>query len=133
MKNLNKESIIKLLENDRFASTNKITLVKAKAGNAIAKMEITDNHLNGLNIVQGGAIFTLADFAFAAASNMKGKVTVSVSANISFFKIPFGSMLTAIATEVSCDKKLCSYNVDVTDMNHELVAKVYVTAYMKYR
>ena len=31
---------------------------------------------------RAGAIFTLADFAFAAASNAGGKVTVGINANI---------------------------------------------------
>ena len=45
-------------------------------------MEIKDFHKNALDGVQGGAIFTLADFAFAVASNQDGAATVSLSNNI---------------------------------------------------
>jgi acyl-CoA thioesterase len=131
MEHFNKENIIKLLENDRFSAKNGITLISAEPGYATAQMEIQDYHLNGLDIIQGGAIFTLADFAFAAASNMKGNITVSISANISFFKIPTGTRLIAKASEVSTDKKLCGYNVDVFDDNHDLISHVYINGFTK--
>ena len=131
MNNIDKESIIKLLENDRFSAKNGITLVSAEPGYATAQMEIQDYHLNGLDIVQGGAIFTLADFAFAAASNMKGNITVSISANITFFKIPKGKRLIAKASEVLTDKKLCGYNIDVFDDNHDLISHVYINGFTK--
>ena len=35
---------------------------------------------------QGGAIFTLADFTFAAASNAHGIVAVGINVNITYLK-----------------------------------------------
>ena len=67
------ENKIKKLEqillNDRFAGNNDIRLISISKGEAVAELVISDKHLNGVNIIQGGALFTLADFAFAAASN----------------------------------------------------------------
>ncbi len=126
-----KDKILKILEKDRFASVNGITLIEAESGYAHAQMTITDNHLNGVGMVQGGAIFTLADFAFAAASNLSGNITVSVNANIAFFKSPKGNVLKAIATEISSSKKLCNYNVDIFDEEGTLVAKFHTTGYFK--
>ena len=56
-----------LLLNDRFASSNDIHLVSIGKGEATAEMTVTEKHLNGVNIIQGGALFTLADFAFAGS------------------------------------------------------------------
>lgn len=123
--------IMKFVENDRFAAYVGIKLVKVEPGYAVTQMEITDNHLNGVNIVQGGAIFTLADYAFAAASNSKGFVTLGINANISYFKSPQGKVLIAEAKEVSCSKKLCGYNVDIFDENKDLIARFSATGYIK--
>lgn len=125
------KDMIRFVENDRFAAYVGIKLIKVEHGYAMAKMEITDNHLNGVNIVQGGAIFTLADYAFAAACNSKGVATLGINANISYFKSPEGKVLTAEAKEVSSTKKLCVYNVDVFDENKELVASFSGTGYIK--
>lgn len=123
--------MVKFIENDRFAAYVGIKLIKIDSGYAVVQMEITDKHLNGVNIVQGGVIFTLADYAFAAASNSKGFVTLGINANISYFKSPQGKLLIAEAKEISSNKKLCSYNVDVFDENNDLIARFNATGYIK--
>lgn len=123
--------MVKRIENDRFAAYVGIKLVKCGPGHAVAEMIITDKHLNGINIVQGGAIFTLADYAFAAASNSKGLLTVAINASITYFKSPQGKLLTAEAKEISTQKRICGYNVDIYDDNKELVARFCGTGYIK--
>lgn len=125
------DKMMRALENDRFAAYVGIRLIKVEEGYALAQMEISDKHLNGLNMVQGGAMFTLADYAFAAAANSKGQVTVSVNANMTFFSSPKGKILTAEAKEISTTKKLCGYNVDVLDERKKVVARLAVTGYIK--
>ena len=56
-------------EQDHFAQHTGIELLNVEAGKAWAKLEIRACHMNGAKTVHGGAIFTLADFAFAVASN----------------------------------------------------------------
>ena len=56
-----------ILRNDRFARHNDIRLLSIGKGEACAEMEIAENHLNGVDIVQGGALFTLADVGSTAA------------------------------------------------------------------
>ena len=55
-------------ENDRFAAANGMRLVELRPGFAKTSLAVEDRHLNNVGTVQGGAIFTLADFAFGAAS-----------------------------------------------------------------
>ena len=74
------------LMNDRFAALLGIELLETAHGKAKAKLVINDEHLNAVNIVQGGVIFTLADFTFAAAANSYGKVAMAINVNISFLK-----------------------------------------------
>lgn len=127
----NDNTPLSLLQNDRFAAYNNMKLVTMEPGYALAEMEIKEYHLNGLGIVQGGAIFTLADFAFAAASNAGGIVTVAIIVSISYFKSPKGKYITAEAKEVSSSKKLCTVNVDVFDEDKTLIARFTGTGYHK--
>ena len=127
------EKIIEFLKKDRFAVYNGIKLLQAEPGYAVAKLDITDNHLNGLDVVQGGAIFTLADLAFAAAANAHGQATLSINANINFFKSTPGKTLIAEAKEVSATNKIVNYNVDVFDEDRELLARVNIAGYKTKR
>ena len=122
---------LKYVEKDRFASYNGIKIEKVSPGYAVTKMEVTENHLNGVNIVQGGAIFTLADYAFAVAANCSGQITVGINASISYFKAATGKTLRAEAKEISSSNKIATYNVDVWDENNQLIAKLTVTGFKR--
>jgi acyl-CoA thioesterase len=62
-------TIKEYFDNDRYAAVSGIELLEAEPGRALAKMEVRDMHLNSCKTVQGGATFTLADFAFAHRTN----------------------------------------------------------------
>jgi acyl-CoA thioesterase len=134
-KEFNMEHRIKKLEqillNDRFASSNNIHLVSIGKGEAIAEMTVAENHLNGVNIIQGGALFTLADFAFAAASNSHGRIAVAANATINFFKGVSSGKLTAKAKEHSSGKTLATYIVEITDEEGNKIALFNGTAFLK--
>jgi len=125
------ESIKHHFENDRFAASSGMRLVELRPGFARTSLEIEDRHLNSVGIVQGGAIFTLADLAFAMACNSGGKVAVAVSTNLSFLKATRSGTLHAEATEVSRSRKLSVCTVRVTNDAGELVALFQGTAYIK--
>lgn len=125
------KQLIEFFERDRFAAYNGIKLVQVKPGFAVTEMTVTAEHLNGLGIVQGGAIFTLADFAFAAASNAAGQTTVGINAHVAYFKASKGGKLTAEAKEVSGAKKITGYNVEVFNEHKELIAHLSFTGYKK--
>ena len=90
-----RDKIFKKFEKDLFAKTSGIELIEVLPGYAKANMKITGNHLNAVGLIQGGAIFTLADFAFAVASNSRGKIALAIDAEISFFKSVSKGTLTA--------------------------------------
>jgi acyl-CoA thioesterase len=131
MNNNTSDKIIKFFENDRFAFENDIKLVEVSPGYAVAELRVSDRHMNAVNIVQGGAIFTLADLAFAAAANSYGSVTVGINAGITYFKSPKGNLLTAKASKVSSTKNLCCYNVDIFDETNDLVARFIGNGFVK--
>ncbi|MBD3242167.1 MAG: hotdog fold thioesterase [Chitinivibrionales bacterium] len=121
----------KFFARDRFAASAGIELVDTSDGYARAVMPVQRSHLNGVNSVQGGAIFTLADLAFAAACNSHGTVAVAINVSISFVKAATGGTLTAEAREVAVNPKLSSVTVNVTDESGDLVAIFQGMAYRK--
>ena len=116
------EDLIRFFKKDKFATHAGIELLEAAPGYAKARMEIEEKHLNALRAVQGGALFTLADLAFAAASNAYGIAAVGINSNISFVKAATKGTLTAEAKETSINPKIATYTVNITDEEGDLVA-----------
>ena len=125
------EKIKKFFKKDKFAAYNHIKLLDVQKGKARAKMEITENHLNGIGTVHGGAIFTLADFTFAAAANSYETVSVAINADISFMKAASEGILFAEAEEVSRNPKLATYSIRITSDKGDLIAFFQGMAYIK--
>ena len=125
------KDILKNVKNDRFAQLLGIEIVDASPGYALVEMKIEDKHKNGINIVQGGAIFTLADYAFAIASNADGSTTVGINASISYFKAPAGTYIRAEAREESKSKKISGYKVAIKDEDGTLIASFSGLGYRK--
>jgi len=124
-------TIKEFFKNDRYAALAGIELLEAEPGRARAKMEIRDKHLNANNTVQGGAIFTLADYAFAVAVNAHGNMAVSVETSIRYFKSVETGTLFADAKVVNAHAKLATYETRVTNDNADLIALFTATAYRK--
>jgi acyl-CoA thioesterase len=120
-----------LLKKDLFARYIGIELLEVAKGYAKASMKIEDKHKNGVGTVQGGAIFTLADFTFAAAANSHGQVAVAINANISYPKAATEGTLKAEAFETSLNPKIATYTVTVTDDTADTVARFEGLAYRK--
>jgi acyl-CoA thioesterase len=125
------ENVKQTLRNDRFAAHCGIELLSISTGQARARMPLRPDHLNGLGSVQGGAIFTLADFTFAAASNSHGPVAVAINVSINFMKAAQTGTLWAEAREISRSFKLGSYIVEVKDDAGDIVALFQGLAYRK--
>lgn len=116
---------------DRFAALAGIEILESGIGYCKARMVINDKHLNAENVVQGGAIFTLADLAFAVASNSHGQVALAINVNISFLQSRSVGILYATATEVGEPKRIGAYDVLVTDENGEIIARFNGMVYRK--
>src|ERR1017187_368670 len=103
------ESIEQFLQRDQYAKHCGIELVSVSPGHAVAKMRLQPWHLNAAGSAQGGAIFTLADFAFAAASHAHGNVALGINVSITYLKAAQSGILTAAPREVGLNPKLGSY------------------------
>ncbi len=116
---------------DRFAASTGVQVVEMSDGFARAEMTVAEKHLNGAQVCQGGAIFTLADLAFAAAVNSGGVMTVGTTNNITFIRSAVeGDRLTAVA-RVEDHHKLPFCEIKVTNQRGELVCMVTGSAYRR--
>ena len=99
-----------------------VTIDVAEPGHAVCSMPIRPVHLNANSVPMGGAIFTLADFAFAVAANGHStQVTVTQQVSVTFLSASRGKTLIAEARCLKAGRATCLYTVDVTD---ELGAQV---------
>ncbi|NLX23975.1 MAG: PaaI family thioesterase [Phycisphaerae bacterium] len=125
------DKVKRYFSQDQLANLLGIELTEVAPGRAIARMTIREDHYNSLRMVHGGATFTLADLAFAAASNSHGSVAVGIAASISYVKAATTGTLTAEAREESLSPRLATYSVRVTDDANEIVAVFHGTVYRK--
>ena len=118
--------------NDRFAADNGMALTEVTPECSIAVMTVDEHHLNGAGICQGGALFTFADLAIAAAMNSCGYVTLGLENTMTFHHpARVGDRLTARAW-VSCDHHRIPFcRVEITDAEGVLVASGTSLGYRK--
>lgn len=121
----------RLMRGDRWAASAGVRLEDVREGYARATMRLRDAHLNGVSVAQGGAIFTLADLAFAAASNSHGTVAVALDVSITFARAAVAGVLTAEATEESLTRRTSVCSVRVTDGDGNVIALFRGTAFRK--
>lgn len=126
------DKITTRLNKDQFARFCGLKLLKIAKESALAAVEIKENHLNGIGITQGGLIFTLADYTFAAAANAAGPIAVSIEAKIIYKKPSFlGDILTASAKKITANSKTATYEILVENQKKELIASFTGIAFLK--
>lgn len=124
------ETIKKLIQkNDRLGKLLGIELIEVREGYGEARLEIGRQHLNAANVTHGGAVFTVADIALAAASNSYGTVSLLTNGSLTVFHgTKEGDTLVARAEEISKSRKLAHYRV-VVSCSDEQVAVFNATVY----
>lgn len=125
------ENILEVMQKDSFAKFLGIEITHAEDGEAEGQLMADENHLNGLGIVHGGAIFALADTTFAAASNSREGTAVGTNVSISYCNAAQKGMIRAKAKEISLNRKLATYLVEVTDEKENVIALFQGTVYRK--
>ena len=118
-------------DRDRFAAMIGAELIEIRQGYARARMLVTPEHLNGAGQCQGGAIFTLADLAYAAAVNSHLTLTVAISTNITYVSNVSEGYIYAEATEVVNHRRVPFTEVRITGEDGRLLAIFTSTGYRK--
>ena len=107
--------VAEMMANDSFSQWLGVDVLEVREGYAQIKMTVREEMLNGHRVAHGGISFSLADSAFAFASNSHGQKAVSIETSINHIKPIFeGDELIATAEKESISKSLGQYIVRVT-------------------
>lgn len=117
---------------DRFAANAGCQITEVDEQHAVAEMTVTAQHLNGGNVCQGGALFTLADLAIAALMNYRGQLTFGINNSIMFVSsAKEGDHLYAEAISVADHHKVPAVEVRITNQEDRLICHVTGMGYRK--
>lgn len=115
-----------ICQNDQLAQSMNIQLLDIDKGQCSLSMKIESSLLNAAGVVHGGATFTLADVAFAIASNSHGRMALSLNANICYpATAKKGDTLIAIAKEISLGKTTATYQVEVKRKSDKILTALF--------
>lgn len=117
------EDVRALAEDDPFCELLGIELADIGKGTATTELTVTEVLLNFHGTPHGGAIYSLADAAFAAASNSRGETAVALETNVSYLAaVGVGDRIRATATETHRSGRTAEYDVVVRDDEDDRVA-----------
>lgn len=122
------EEVRRFFEGDRYAVD--VTGIKIEAVDdcySRCSLSLDERHRGAHGQVMGGVIFTLADFAFAVATNSSESFTATADSHISFLSSSRGDRLFAECKKLKEGKKLCFYEITITDDLNKEIAVVTAT------
>ena len=123
------EEAREFFKNDRFASLAGASIDEMTDNTAVCSMTLSDVHKNAYGGVMGGAIFTLADLAFAVVANQIHSLSVASQVSINYLSAPKGSKLIAKAKSIKEGRTTTVINVEVYDDNDRYIALFTGTAF----
>ena len=129
------DEIKEFFKNDRFADGIGAVIDSISKDEVVCSLELSDRHLNAGGKVQGGAIFTLADFTLAVAANYdiltenKKSIAVNQSCNILFIKPAAGKRLISKSKRIQSGKRLSVFRMTVTDDEGTCIAEMTANSY----
>ena len=109
------EEIVRFFEKDRFAAETGAVIDEIDDRYARCSLTLEAKHKNALGAVMGGVYFTLADFAFAVASNWQGDTMVSLNSQIAYLGAAKGNMLIAEAVCLKDGRTTAYYEIRIKD------------------
>ena len=107
-------------EPDAFARLLGMELLEVADGRARVALTVGPQHGNFLGLVHGGAVFSLADAALAAASNSQGDTAVATVVTIHLLQASHaGDRLLAEAAQEHRTGRLALYRITVVRLPAE--------------
>ena len=119
-----------MLAADSFSRWLGVTVLKTAIGRSVIRMTVRDEMVNGFGTAHGGIVYSLADSAFAFATNAGGWISVAIDCTVSYpVAVRPGDTLTATAVEESSTNRLGFCAVTVRNQRDEIVGHFRGTVY----
>ena len=125
------EKVRGIFREDRFATEMGAVIDDIGDHYAKCSLVIGDRHRNAVGGIMGGVYFTLADFAFAVASNWQQSGVVGLNCDASFIGVPKTERIIAEARLIKDGRTICCYNVEIKDELDNPVAAVQCVGFRK--
>jgi acyl-CoA thioesterase len=120
--------------NDPYAAAQGMVLGEITESSVTVAMVVRNDHVNFLGGTHGGVVFSIADCAFALASNAHPEDAVAIDTHLAITAATsIGDTLTATAVEQTRGRSLATYRVDVTRNDGRTVALFTGTVSFKRR
>ena len=130
------QAIRRFLEaHDRFAAHNGITVEDADYDYGKVSLAFEDHAKNSLDMLHGGALFTMADVAAGMALlTLRQEVTFTVSSSIEYLSAAPGTgKLTAVGTVEKMGGHMGFSRTDIRDEGGKLIAALRTVMYLTGR
>lgn len=126
------EELKRLFTQDRFAKFNNIEITEVNENYSVCTAVINDSHLNANDLVHGGLLFTLADFAFGVYCNAIHPLTVTQSASITYISPCINTKyVTATAKQLAYEKHNCVCEVLINDDKGRVLCVAQINGFVK--
>ena len=125
------ERVRETFRGDRFATEMGAVIDELGDHYSKCSLVLNEHHRNAVGGIMGGVYFTLADFAFAVASNWQQAGVVGLNCDASFIGVPKTERIVAEAKLIKDGRTICCYNVDIRDELGNPVAAVKCVGFRK--
>ena len=111
---------------DRYASeVTGVVIDEVGENYARCSLKIDKRHLNALDFLMGGVVYTMADLTFAVAVNFrKERPTVTNVAQVSYLNPLAGDTIYSESRLVKDGKRVCFYEIRIWDNTGKDIALV---------
>ena len=119
-----------MMQEDLFSQWLGIRLLEIQEGYSKISMQVRAEMINGLGMVHGGIMFSMADSAFAFACNNRNVISVALDTSINFIKpVHVGDLLVAETKELHNGRSTGLYQVTISNQEEDIVAIFKGTCY----
>lgn len=125
------ERVRETFRGDRFATEMGAVIDELGDHYSKCSLVLNEHHRNAVGGIMGGVYFTLADFAFAVASNWQQAGVVGLNCDASFIGVPKTERIITEAKLIKDGRTICCYNVDIRDELGNPVAAVQCVGFRK--
>lgn len=116
------QEVEQIFARDRFIIPFDVRITELIDDSVTIVAPISDALLNGNDVVQGGALYTLSDFTFSVHANAIHCPSVTATGSINYIHPAKGDYLKAIAKLKGATRRTFVYSVEVFDDRDVLVA-----------
>ncbi|MCL2143707.1 MAG: PaaI family thioesterase [Methanomassiliicoccaceae archaeon] len=116
----------------QYTQLNEIEIISVKEDEVRIKMPLKGK-LNSIGFAHGGAVFTVADNAFAFAANLRNEKQIALSGNIVYHRPGAGDELIAVTEKISDTNSVSTYSVKVYCNNKHIATAMFTGFKIKDR